>query len=128
MINVIFLNVKENKKPISLTIKNDLETFYKMIDCSAIDIVTRRINGKNYHIICDDEILLKNECPKIGIFAPIGFSIYGNIIIAGFCNEEGDLTSLTEEDVNSILSRQGCIKTIESPEVYFVLKQDYFQW
>ena len=127
MIRVVYLNVDNGNPPEVLRIKDELETYYKLIGCTAIDVITRRINGKNYHIICDDEILLNNKYPKIGLWAPAGYNVYGNIIVAGFVNAIGDFTSLSEEDCNSILSAVGLHKNFKCPEGYYLLKQDYLQ-
>lgn len=44
-----------------ITIDHSLEGFYKALDCSYIDIVTRKIAGKRFDIICDDEALLHGD-------------------------------------------------------------------
>ena len=39
----IYLNVNEDKKPEIVDIEDDLKTYYKLIQCDSIDIVTRNI-------------------------------------------------------------------------------------
>ena len=41
------------------TIEKHLEGYYKLLDCDCIDIVRRKIGGKYFDVICDDEALLK---------------------------------------------------------------------
>lgn len=78
---------------------NGLEDYYKLMEVDIIDIVTREIGGKFYDVICDDEGLLK-ENPIPTMFddekQPM---IFGNIIIAGLADGEGNMTDLTDEDI-----------------------------
>lgn len=105
MRNIKVAIVKEQATEVVFdTIKDDLNVFYSLIDCDTIDIVTRRIGGKEYDIICDDEALLR-EFPTVTFLSLQGseMSIYGGIIIAGVHDPESeDLASLTEEDCENI--------------------------
>lgn len=86
-----------------LFIKDDLDEFYRLIECDTIDIVKRDIGGKCYCVICDDEGLFKqNPLPAIANQQTPNINVYGNIIITGEENNEGELTSLTSEDINRI--------------------------
>ena len=38
---VIFLNVNDNKAPEKLNIKDDLQSYYNLLECNTIDIVRR---------------------------------------------------------------------------------------
>ena len=105
MKNIKVAIVKEQAMEVVFdTIKDDLDVFYSLIDCDTIDIVTRRIGGQEYDIICDDEALLR-EFPTITFLSLQGseMSIYGGIIIAGVHDpDREDLASLTEEDCENI--------------------------
>lgn len=79
-----------------------LKEYYRLLDCDTIDIVQRKIAGKTYEIICDDEGLL--------VDAPILSAawkttkrpaLFGNLLIAGEAID-GELTSLTDEDEKPI--------------------------
>ena len=79
-----------------------LKEYYKLLDCDIIDIVQRKIAGKYYEIICDDEGLL--------VDAPILSAawkttkkpaLFGNLLIAGEAID-GELTSITAEDAKAI--------------------------
>ena len=101
-IKAILVDVeKENVKVIE--IERNLDTYYKLIGCQCIDIATRTIGGKLYDIICDDEGLFC-ENPKISAidkhFQPM---LVGNLIITGVANNAGNLTSLTDDDVEHIM-------------------------
>ena len=82
---------------------NGLEDYYRLMEIDTIDIVARKINGKYYDIICDDEALLK-ENPMVTVIdvdkIPM---IFGNIIVAGLGDETGEMTDLTDEDIVRII-------------------------
>lgn len=61
----IYLNVNENQMPEVLDITDELETYYKLCQCTCIDIVTRKIGKTPYSIVCDDEGLFVDS-PKLG--------------------------------------------------------------
>ena len=56
------------------TVDNDLQTWYKLIDCRCIDIV----NFAGFDLICDDEALLHGE-PKPTI---LRYDNYDNLVSA----------------------------------------------
>ena len=102
---VIYLNVNENKPPEVLDIVDDLDTYYKLCQCTCIDIVTREIRKIPYSIVCDDEGLFIDE-PKISaIDETYQAQLVGNLVICGMPDENGELTSLTDFDVAHIRMR-----------------------
>ena len=100
---VVYLNVKEGKEPEVIDIKNELNEFYKLIDCRHIDIVSRRMYGKDFMVVCDDEGLLK-EKPIVSFVTINPFernlNLVGNLIIANV--KEDDLDDLSD-DVSRIM-------------------------
>ena len=140
MKRVIYLNVDKCNPPEVLLIEDTLETYYKLIDCDTIDIVTRRIGGKAFHIICDDEILIKKSLkspfprigvyapnepfPRIGDYAPNDWSIYGNVVIIGYVNAVGEFTELSEDDCELILKKVRRHTPFYCPEGYYLIEQD----
>ena len=85
------------------TITDSLDSFYNVLDCTTIDIVERRIGGKYYDIICDDEAPLK-ELPLVsGVDGLIRPMLFGRLFICHH-DDEGGLTSLSEEEVKAVLS------------------------
>ena len=78
-----------------------LNEYYKYLKCSIVDITSRKIGGKYYDIIADDEGLL-TDAPVVSALDPEGQpALVGNLLI---CNYDGDggETSLTDEDVARI--------------------------
>ena len=119
-IKAILVDVeKENVKVIE--IERNLDTYYKLIGCQCIDIVTRSIGGKLYDIICDDEGLFYDK-PKISAidkhFQPM---LVGNLIITGVANNAGNLTSLTDDDVEHVMKYVREFRTNFFPDGYKVV-------
>ena len=84
-------------------IKNDLETFYKTIECDYIEVARRKIGGKYYDIICDEEALLKSN-PLVSAFSLDEEPMLVDSLI--ICNSNGEnFSSLTKQDIERILKR-----------------------
>ena len=82
-----------------------LEDYYSMIGCSCIDIVTRKIGKKYFDIIVDDNGLLKND-PIISAIDDLGrVMLVGSLIICGLADDEGELTDLSDKDIEYIKKR-----------------------
>lgn len=85
-----------NEKAQELEIDDELDSFYKILDCSCIDIVQRHIGSrikKSFTIVCDDEGLFRDP-PKISAIDNLGQAqLVGNIFIVGLSDGE-DLISL----------------------------------
>ena len=84
------------------TIEAELQAYYDLLDVETIDIVTRKIGGKYYDIICDDEALLKNNPIPSMIGPHCDIMLFGNLFIA-LHDGEGNEISLTKDDVNRIM-------------------------
>lgn len=103
-------------------IKNDLDTYYKMIQCNCIDIVERKIGGKVFDIVLDDEGLLK-ENPIPSMIEKNGrIMLVGNLLICHHDNN-GNLTSLDKEDKDLI--EKNIIPIIYKGKYLRVVKGDY---
>ena len=121
---VIFLNVNDNKAPESRIIKDKLQTFYDLIGCSSIDIVRRRIGKRYFTIICDDEGLLKDN-PKISAISNLGeVRLVGNLVIcSNDVTEDGELIGLTDDEAAYISERIQHLYTRQHPKGYYILTQ-----
>lgn len=106
-----------------VNIPNELDTFYKVLGCRCIDITTRRIGKTVAEIICDDEGLLV-EAPKISAINNLGEAqLAGSILIVGNGDSDGNLTSLSSEDANHILSCVQLLSTRKIKNPYPILTQ-----
>ena len=117
----ILLNVYENEVKI-IEIEPELDAYYKALDCSCIDIVERKIGGKWFDIMCDDEGLFR-EGHKISAINDMGEPmLVGNLLF--FHNDgAGNLTGLEEADVVHIMKYIQKMYTRNHPEGYKMLTQ-----
>lgn len=120
----IILDVKNSHLSVK-DVEDRLETWYRELDCEWIDIVVRNIGGKRFNIICDDMGLLKPN--KVAIvdrdFSPM---IVGNIAITND-NGYGELTSLTDDDVELIL-KSAAIAMDANGDVRLIIKSEDSAW
>lgn len=122
---MLLLDVWNNK--IKMVEANDLEDYYKYINCRCIDIVRRRIGDVEVEIILDDEGLLIDE-PKISAIDITGKPMLcGNLLIAsGRVTDDGELTELTENEIDAIVDNIAYISTRVYKEPYNVfVEMDY---
>lgn len=107
-------------------IPDELDAFYKILNCDCIDIVVRAIGGrcrKKFNIVCDDEALLKND-PKISAIDNLGnVQLCGNLFIVGGPVVDGNLTSLNEYDEAYLFSKIQKMGTRKYPAGYPMLTQ-----
>lgn len=103
---VVYLNVKKGEFLKPMNIEDDLDTFYRLIDCRTIDIVTRSVHGKKVSIICDDEGLFE-ENPQI---SAVGCgNLVGNLIFTGLPDEDGNLTDIDRKTELALIASAGLI-------------------
>lgn len=115
----------ENESASIVEIPDDLDEFYKILNCDCIDITVRRIGYRKekFNIVCDDEGLLK-EPQKISAIDNLGNpQLVGNLFIVGTADSEGNLTSLSEDDAAYILARVQKMGTRKFPAGYPMLTQ-----
>ena len=91
-----------------------LENYYKMLDCTLIDIATRKIGAHYYDIICDDEGLLKENFRVTALNSNKEVMLVGNLLIVNHDNE-GNEAGLTDKDIEEIEGKTFKIKqTLEN--------------
>jgi hypothetical protein len=106
----------EAAKASVVEISDELESYYKLLDCSLIEFTERKIltgkptedkDEKNFNIVCDEEGLLKPD-PKISAIDIYGNpELVGKLFITGLA-KNGNLTSLSKEEQDRVL--RGCRK------------------
>ena len=114
---VVFLNVEEGKAPEEMEVIDCIEVFYKLLGQNDLDICRRTLGGKSFRIVADD-IGYYRENPKFSAFASIIgiMPLVGNLIVCGMEDEYGELTSLTDEDVQMIKAQ---VKQVDGRYVFF---------
>lgn len=110
----IIINITDNYVK-TLDIKDTLETYYELINCRCIDIVERKIGGKYYDIVCDDEGLLKENNISAIESGSLDVMMVGNLVITNH-DGKGNLTGLTKEDINNIYENIWSISPKSDPD------------
>ena len=121
MITGIFVNAEKGTFT-TRKIEAELQSYYDLLDVSTIDIVTRKIGGKSYEIICDDEALLKDAPIVSMIDSKYRPMLFGNLFVVNY-GGDGELASLTPADVRRIKYCYAC--KIEPGKMRKVLKGEY---
>ena len=106
---------------------NELEDYHKLIGCRTIDIVSRYIGDVRVEIIIDDEGALV-DYPKISAIDIDGTpALFGNLLVAsGRVTDDGELTELTQEEIDEIMDNVATITTSVYKEPYSVfVEMDY---
>ena len=114
-------------KNIKMVEANTLADYYKLIGCRCLDIIHRRIGDAEVEIVLDDEGLLV-ENPKPSAISVDGTPVlFGNLLIAsGRVTDDGELTELTEAEVDEIMDNVATITTSVYTEPYPVFVEvDY---
>lgn len=97
---MLLLDVQNNE--LKVVEVNGLEDYYKYIGCSVIDIVRRKIGDLTVEIVCDDEGTFA-EHPKVSAIDVVGQPcLVGNLLVAGGEVIDGNLTELTDEEIEYI--------------------------
>lgn len=94
---MLLVDIQDGYKVID--INDELTEYYKNLKCSTIDITMRKVEGRWFDIICDDEGLFA-EKPQVSAIQKKTMSpaLVGNLIFAHH-NAEGKMTALSDEDV-----------------------------
>ena len=114
-------------RDIKMVEANTLADYYKLIGCRTIDIVSRTIGDVRVEIVLDDEGALV-EHPKVSAIDIDGTPMmFGNLLVAsGRVTEDGELTELTEEELDEIKENVAMITTSVYKEPYPVfVEMDY---
>ena len=110
----LLIDVENNRVEIT-TIPNDLENLYRVLNCSTIDIVSRRVgkSDKWYTIVCDDEGLLKDS-PLVSAVNYGFVELVGNLFVCD-TDPEGNLKSLPKKRLTFLLNHVGYAYTAKRP-------------
>ena len=103
-------------------IENSLSSFYKEIGCSMINIVSLKIGGEYFDIICDEEGLLKEDPVVTAVNGNGEPALVGTLIITRFDGVD-DVTDLRSGDAAIISKAIGL--TIQRGELQPVITIEY---
>lgn len=104
-------------------ITDKLSEYYKLIECSTIDIVVRSIAGKAYDIICDDEGTFKENPRVTALWRDFTPALVGNLIFAHH-DAEGNMTGLVDSEIQDIMQSAMYLCDAERGRVWQVLILD----
>ena len=122
---MLLLDVKN--RDVKMVEANDLEDYYRLIGCRTIDIVSRTIGDVKVEIVLDDEGAIIDK-PKVSAIDIDGTPMLcGNLLVAsGRVSDDGELTELTQEEIDEIMDNIATITTSVYKEPYPVfVEMDY---
>ena len=122
MIKCLFLNVEAGDEPKVVEIEDDYVEYRKLIGCDWLDSAKRPVNGKMFRFVVDDTGAIKGKRIPSAIDIHGRIHLFGNVIIAGEENDEGELTSLSEEDVELIMANVIKLYPITRTKGYYLIK------
>ena len=118
---MVLLNVYEDFAKV-VEVEDKLEDFYKNLDCDCIDIVQRKIGGKWFDVMCDDEGLYRSD-QKISAINDMGQPmLVGNLMFFKH-DEAGNTIGLEAEEIEHIQRYIQTMCTRNHPEGYKMLTQ-----
>ena len=86
-------------KPI--TVNDDLQEYYRLLGCESIEIIARKIAGRTFLIVCDEEGTIKEKPVISGLDTGFRPDLVGSLFICK-PGEDGELGSLEEKDIACI--------------------------
>ena len=104
----LLVDVTRTREIKEVEFDDTLENIYKILDVDCIDVAVRKVGNHAYDFIVDDEGLLKGDAIPSIFDSEQKPQLVGNALIVN-SNEEGDFTSLTEEQVADLKSHIGTI-------------------
>jgi len=104
--------------------ESHLEQFYRLIDCRCIDIAVRKIGGRPYNIVVDDEGLLVDDPIVSAIDGGGRGMLVGNLPVFGMADDM-DLATLTPDDIHNIKDNLMTAIDADNERVYPVAMMGY---
>ena len=103
----IFLDVENKQRPVVVEVDNNIYAFHKILRFDDIDITRRTFGEKEFRVVADD-IGYFRRIPKFSAYPSSGclgiMPLVGNLLIFGMEDKFGEMTDLTDEDIELILS------------------------
>lgn len=110
-----FLLDTENKTASEVDIEPSLAKYYELLHCDCIDIVERKVDGKIFDIICDDEGLM-GDAPVISAIDGNSEPMLVGSLLFVHHNGEGETTGITSEECAHILRSVRHVRTRNDPD------------
>ena len=118
----LFLVSIEDKKAEKVVIDHSLQAFYDTIHCfnDTIDIVMRKIGGKYFDVICDDDGLAKDPHHCSAVDKEGEPMLVGSFLVANH-DSAGDTRSLTDEEIAVIQKSVQVVCTRNLPQPHPII-------
>lgn len=109
---ILFLVSIEDKKAEKVVIEHSLQAFYDTIHCvyDTIDIESRKIGGKYFDVICDDDGLAREPHHCSAVDKEGNPMLVGSFLVANH-DTAGETRSLTDEDIELIKKSVQLVRT-----------------
>lgn len=103
---------------------NHLKQFYDLIGCRCIDITVRKVGGKPYNIVLDDEGLLVDNPTFSAIDSEMHSMLAGNLILFGMADDM-DLASIEAADVPNIIGNMYEVFDFDTLKTHPIVMMEY---
>lgn len=114
----------ENARVKRASIPDTLESYYKTLDCSTIDIISRTIGGKRFDIVCDDEGTFREDVRISALDRACQPMLVGSLFVCK--SKNGELISLNDAEIAHVLRCSRKLPTRAHPEgLAMFLNVDY---
>ena len=119
----LLVDVTRTREIKEVEFEDTLENIYSLLDVDCIDVAVRKVGNHAYDFIVDDEGLLKGNTIPSFCDSEGNRQLVGNALIVN-SNEEGDFTSLTEEQIADLKNHVGNI-IVEDGIIPVIVGADY---
>ena len=85
----------------TVRVKDDLDEFYRLLQCATIDMPTRWIGGQEFIVICDDEGLFRED-RKVSARNGNEIMFFGNLLVVK-CAGEGEIRGLYPDEAAHVM-------------------------
>ena len=83
----------------------ELHDYYKAMHCDCIDVVHTCLFGQHIAIVCDDEVLCKDNVPIPSVILPGGQPVFNSVIFTLIEPGSDDFSDLSKDLEDAILQR-----------------------
>jgi len=110
-----FLIDTVNKTAAEVEFESKLETYYKLLHCSTIDIAMRRVGDRTFDVVCDDEGLMLDKPVISAISKNCEPMLVGSLLFVHH-DAEGNTTGLSDDDVSYLRWHVRHVRTVNDPD------------
>jgi len=96
------------------SVPDNLADWYRVLDCSTIDIVTKKIGLRYFEIVCDDNGRLRDH-PRASALNKRGKPVLVGRLFVCSSNLDGELTSLDAKELAYVMEHVRYITTDSRP-------------